>query len=74
MKNLKGQKGFIRRREFSLSKNKVSTYLTDEELSDMRKIVESMGMNTADFIRLAIDKAIISHKRKLRRDAKKLLR
>ncbi len=64
----KGQKGFVRRKK-SLSQYRVSTYLTEAENSSMQAAMDYYCMDAATFIRMAIDKAVISQKRKAKRAA-----
>lgn len=59
----KGQKGFIRRRK-GLSNNKVIFSLTDKELLTLENTIEDIGCTKSAFIRMALDKAISSHRKR----------
>ena len=66
----KGKKGIERRKE-KLSSVNLSTYVTKEEAQKIDDVIEELSLSRAEFIRMAIEKAIKSHERKKKRDAKK---
>ncbi len=66
----KGEKGFIRRQK-ELSNNKVIFSLTDKELRELEETIKDIGCTKSSFIRRALKKAILSHKKKVWRQDKR---
>jgi hypothetical protein len=66
----KGKKGFIRRKS-ELSSNKVSSYITDAEFEALKAVLKEQNVSQAEFIRKAIERAIKTHKERIRRAKKK---